>query len=376
MTDQFYMQQAINLAKQGFGNVAPNPLVGCVIVKDDKIVSQGYHQKFGEAHAEVNAINSLSEKINPKDCVLYVTLEPCSHFGKTPPCADLIISKGFKKVIVACKDPNPLVSGNGIKKLQEAGIDVTTGVLEAEARELNKRFMTFFEKKRPYIILKWAMTADGFISKNPVPKNREENTITGKEAQIFVHQLRAENMAIMVGKNTVLKDNPSLTVRLVKGKNPTRIFIDKNLQVPESFNIYNSDAKTIVFNSIKENYLTIEGHAELVSASAEISKQIRNDGAGLTEDDRNNIRFIKLNFENNVLEQILNILHQLHIQSLLVEGGTILLNDFIKQNVWDETFIFQNPELNFGRGIKAPEFTLSQNFELFGKDRLYRQLRS
>lgn len=341
----FYMQQALNLAKQGFPNVAPNPMVGCLIVKDDKIVAQGYHQKFGEAHAEVNAINALPKEISPQDCTLYVTLEPCSHHGKTPPCADLIISKGFKKVVVACKDPNPLVSGKGIEKLQKASIEVITCVLEQEARELNKRFISFFEKKRPYIILKWAMTADGFISRMPVPKNREENLITGKEAQTYVHQLRAETMAIMVGKNTVLNDNPSLTVRLITGKNPIRIFIDKNLEVPPHFDIYNAEAPTIVFNSLKE----------------EIQK---------------NIRFIKLNFEKNVLEQILETLYNYKIQSLLVEGGTFLLNDFIKQNLWDEALIFQNPELNFGTGVKAPEFSLVKEFEMRGKNRLYKVMNS
>ncbi|MBX3163970.1 MAG: bifunctional diaminohydroxyphosphoribosylaminopyrimidine deaminase/5-amino-6-(5-phosphoribosylamino)uracil reductase RibD [Bacteroidetes bacterium] len=335
------MQQALNLAKQGFPDVAPNPLVGCVIVKDDKIVAQGYHQKFGEAHAEVNAINNLPAQLSTANCQLYITLEPCSHFGKTPPCADLIISKGFKTVVIACKDPNPLVSGNGIKKLQQAGIEVITGVLEQEARELNKQFITYFEKKRPYISLKWAMTADGFISKNPVSKNREENVITGIEAQTYVHQMRAETMAIMVGKNTVLNDNPTLTTRLVKGKNPIRIFIDKNLEVSPHFNIYNAEAPTLVFNSQKDEM-------------------------------QNNIRFIKLNFENHVLEQILETLYHLKIQSLLVEGGTTLLNSFINQNLWDEAFIFQNPKLNFGTGIKAPELLLGENFEKVGKDFLYR----
>ena len=191
------MQHALSLAEKGLGMVSPNPLVGCVIVHNDRIVAEGYHQKYGEAHAEVNAVNALPNSVNPAECTVYVTLEPCSHFGKTPPCADLLIKKGFKKVVICNNDPNPLVSGNGIKKLEIAGIEVITGVLEKEGRFLNRRFFTNHEKKRPYIILKWAQTKDGFISKWPIPANREENWITHKAAQIASHQLRANDDAIL-----------------------------------------------------------------------------------------------------------------------------------------------------------------------------------
>lgn len=341
MNRKHYMQQAIELAKKGLGNVAPNPMVGCVIVKDETIVATGFHQKYGEAHAEVNAINALPNDINPTDCTLYVTLEPCCHFGKTPPCTDLIIKKGFKKVIVCNLDPNPLVAGKGIKMLKDAGVEVLTGVLEQEGRELNKRFFTFFEKKRPYYILKWAQTADGFISRLPLPLNRDENKISGTEAQRIVHQMRAEEMGIMVGKNTVLADNPNLTIRLVEGNNPIRMFIDKDLEVPESFNIYNPSAKTIVFNRIKNEI-------------------------------KNNIEFVKLDFDLNVLSQISDKLYELNIQSVLVEGGMRLLNDFIQQNILDEIFVFENPKLKFGNGIKAPQINLVGHFDKVGEDKLYR----
>jgi diaminohydroxyphosphoribosylaminopyrimidine deaminase/5-amino-6-(5-phosphoribosylamino)uracil reductase len=319
------MQLALNLAQKGRGNVAPNPMVACIIVCNGKIVAEGYHQKYGEAHAEVNAINNLSKEINIADCTLYVTLEPCSHHGKTPPCADLIIGKGFKKVVICNLDPNPLVAGQGIEKLKLAGVDVITGVLEEEGAKLNKYFFTFYSKKRPYFILKWAQTADGFISKWPIPANREEQKISSAEQQIMVHQLRSEVMGIMVGKNTLLNDNPNLTTRLVKGKNPIRIFIDKNLEVPLNFNIYNKEAETIVFNSLKEE---------------------------VTE----NIKLIKFNFEENILKQISEKLYKLNIQSVLVEGGAFLLNDFINQKLHDEVIIYINEKLNFGTGIKAPLF--------------------
>ncbi len=343
MNYENYMQLALNLAQKGWPNVAPNPMVGCVIVFGDKVVAEGYHQTYGQAHAEVNAINSLDTKFNPKECILYVTLEPCSHHGKTPPCADLIISKGFKTVVIACKDPNPLVSGKGINKLKEAGIIVIENVLEEEAKSLNKRFFTFFEKERPYFILKWAQTADGFISRLPLPANKAENKITGSQAQKIVHELRASEMGIMVGKNTVLADDPSLTTRLVEGKNPVRIFIDKDLEVPLTFNIYSKEAKTIVFNGVKDEQAA-------------------------------NVLFVKLNFEMNALEQIINKLYELKIQSVLVEGGRRLLNDFIQQNIFDEILVFENPNLKFGNGVKAPQMNLIGHFDQVGEDKLYRFL--
>lgn len=336
---EFHMQQALHLAQKGWPFVAPNPMVGCVIVKNEEVVSTGYHTAFGQPHAEVMAIANLPADLPPADCELYVTLEPCSHFGKTPPCADLIIRKGFKKVIVACQDPNPVVSGQGIQKLRDAGIEVVTGVLEQQALELNKRFVTFFKKKRPFYILKWAQTADGFISRMP-PFDKENNKISGPESQQLVHQWRSEVMGIMVGKNTVLNDNPHLTTRLVAGKNPVRIFIDKNLEVPLTAHIYNSEAPTVIFNTIKDK----------------------------VEEGRT---WVKINFETEVLGQISEKLYEMGIQTVLVEGGLYLLNDFIGRNGWDEALVFQNPDLTFGAGIRAPEFPLRNTFELVGNDKLY-----
>lgn len=339
------MQIALDLARRGWPEVSPNPMVGCVIVHNDEVAATGFHQRYGEAHAEVMAVNALPAGIPANECVLYVSLEPCSHHGKTPPCTELLISKGFKTVVIACKDPNPLVSGNGIRKLRDAGIEVITGVLEEKAKELNKRFMTFYEEKRPYIILKWALTADGFISKTPLPKDRNENIITRQQAQVYVHQLRAEVMAIFVGKNTVLNDNPQLTTRLVTGKNPVRLFIDKNLEVPITNHIYNKEAKTIVFNAIKE-------------------------------EEQEHVRFIRLVFDTNVLSQICKKLYQLQIQSVLVEGGAFLVNDFVKQDLWDEALVFQNPDLYFNEGLKGPEFALKNTFELIGDDKLFHHFKN
>jgi diaminohydroxyphosphoribosylaminopyrimidine deaminase/5-amino-6-(5-phosphoribosylamino)uracil reductase len=340
------MQIALDLAKKGRYKVEPNPMVGCVIVHNGKVVAEGYHQKYGEAHAEVNAINNLSKEIDPAECTIYVTLEPCSHHGKTPPCVDLLMAKGFKKIVLADFDPNPLVAGKSIARLSEAGVDVIRNVLRKEERELNKRFFTFYRKKRPFYILKWAQTADGFISRLPLPANKADNKITGEEAQKMVHQMRADEMGIMVGKNTVLADDPSLTNRLVEGKNPVRIFIDKALEVPQTFNIYNKEAKTLVFNAVKNE------------------KNV-------------NIEFLKIDFGKNVLEQISAKLYELKIQSVLVEGGSALLNDFIKQEMYDEIFIFENPELYFKNGLMAPKVVFNENnFEWIHRDKLYKVMPS
>lgn len=339
MDHQYYMQRALELAVMGWPDVAPNPMVGCVIAKNGKIVAEGYHHKFGEAHAEVNAIAALPVDISPSDCTLYVTLEPCTHFGKTAPCADLVINSGFRHVVVASADPNPLVSGKGITSLRKHGINVEVGVLEDRARLLNKRFMTFFEKKRPYIILKWAITADGFISRE-MPADRSANLITREAANISVHQLRAETMAILVGKNTVLTDDPGLTTRLVKGKNPIRLFIDGNLEVSDSYKILNADAPTVVFNYVKEAQ-------------------------------ERNIIYIQLE-KHDVVRQILDKLYNLNIQSVLVEGGAKLLQEFIDKKLWDEAFVYENADLRFGTGVKGPVFALKSDFEKKGEDRLYR----
>ena len=334
-----YMQHALSLAKKGLGSVSPNPMVGCVIVHHDQVVAEGYHQKYGEAHAEVNAINALPENVDPSECTVYVTLEPCSHFGKTPPCSDLIIKKGFKKVVVCNVDTNPLVGGKGIERLRNAGIEVITGVCEKEGRELNKRFFTLHEKKRPYIILKWAQTADGFIARsNPV--NPQDNWITGPEGKKLVHQMRSEEDAILVGKNTVLQDNPQLTTRLVTGKNPLRIVISQSPALPASLNVFNEEAPTILFN-------------------AEINET------------RGNVTFEKIDLNMPIIPQILEKLAKKGVSSLIVEGGTETLNSFINAGYWDEMKVFVNPNLSFISGVLAPKTLLNTDFQMVGSDKLY-----
>jgi diaminohydroxyphosphoribosylaminopyrimidine deaminase/5-amino-6-(5-phosphoribosylamino)uracil reductase len=341
MNHEFFMQQALTLAKKGWPSVSPNPMVGAVIVKDDKMVAEGYHEKFGGPHAEVNAIQHLPTELNAADCILYVTLEPCTHFGKTPPCADLVIKTGFKKVVIAGQDANPLVSGKGIEKLKEAGLEVVVNICKEEARELNRRFFTFQEKRRPYIILKWAQSADGFIARNSAA-DRNANIISGPESLKIVHQLRAETQAILVGKNTALADDPALTTRLVKGPNPIRILLDRNLEVPTTAKIYGPEADTVIFNSQKEGK---EGH----------------------------LTFVK---SNGGIEEVTRWLYQQKIQSLLVEGGSRILTSFLEMELWDEVLVFQNPQLNFGSGVKAPVFAVKNTFEIVGNDKLYRHRRN
>lgn len=338
--NESFILRTLALAQKGLGSVSPNPLVGCVIVKDGIVISEGFHQKYGQAHAEVNAINNLPKDINPADCTLYVNLEPCSHQGKTPPCADLIINKGFKKVVIANIDTNPLVGGKGIEKLRTAGIEVTTGVCEQEAKFLNRRFFTFHEKKRPYIILKWAQTADGFISKLPAPADRKENIISGEASQKLVHQMRAEEDAILVGKNTVINDNPELTTRLADGKNPIRIVLAEDLKTDGFYKIFNDAAKTMVFNSSLE----------------------------MTE---GNVHWIKLARNSNYLNNVLTHLHKLGIGSVLVEGGLITLQSFINEGLWDEMRVFVNGNLIFCEGIKAPKIDLITDYQIVVNDRLY-----
>lgn len=333
------MRHALELAKKGMGFVAPNPMVGCVIVHGGEIIAEGYHERFGEAHAEPNAIKQVSDELLQKS-TLYVTLEPCNHFGKTPPCSDLIISKKIPRVIVGCLDPNPIVASKGIKKLHDAGIDIEYGILEKECRELNKRFFCFQEKKRPYIILKWAQTQDGFISKFPVPENKEENWISSPASKQLVHQWRSEEQAILVGYNTALSDNPQLTTRLVNGNNPTRIVIDKHLKLPPHLNIFNKEAKTIVFNEVMDSI-------------------------------NSNIHYIKID-TGNLLNEILHQCYLHNISSIIIEGGAKTLNHFISQNLWDEARIFVNPHLHFRAGIAAPEIEIhSIQSQPVGTDLLY-----
>jgi diaminohydroxyphosphoribosylaminopyrimidine deaminase/5-amino-6-(5-phosphoribosylamino)uracil reductase len=334
------MKYALQLAEKGRGKVAPNPMVGCVIVKNDEAIAEGYHQKFGGPHAEVNAINSLPIDFDFTDCTLYVNLEPCSHYGKTPPCSDLIISKKFKRVVVGNLDTNPLVAGKGIQKLKDAGIVVSSGVINSEASELNKRFFWFHEKKQPYVILKWAETKDGFISREPLPASKEDNWITCAESKKLVHKWRAEEQAIMVGTNTVIVDNPELTTRLVEGNNPVRIVIDRELKLPSSSKIFSREAKLI-----------------LITEKSKVNTE--------------NITYCKVDFENDLVTSLLNKLFELSIQSVIIEGGSKLLNSFIEAGAWNEARIFVGTK-EFKNGIKAPVFNKANAEELaIGADKLY-----
>lgn len=315
----YFMQKCIDLAKKGIGNVSPNPLVGSILVYNGKIVGKGYHDKYGNQHAEVNAINSIKDKSILKNSILYVNLEPCSHYGKNPPCSDFIIKHNIPKVIIGCVDTFSKVNGNGIKRLINSGVDINIGILENKCRELNKRFFTFHEKKRPYIILKWAETYDGFIA----PKKQiKPIRISSNRSKSLVHKWRAEEDSILIGRITAEMDNPILTVRNYhKGDNPIRIVIDKELKLPSNLNIFNSESKTLIFNNIK------------------------------TDVNNSNI-FIKVSF-NNLINNILKELYKLNIQSLIVEGGTITLESFIKENLWDEARVFTSKK-HLHDGVIAP----------------------
>ena len=318
------MQRCLELAILGIGNVSPNPMVGAVIVYNNKIIGEAYHRKYGESHAEVNAVHSVKDKSLLKNSIMYVSLEPCSHHGKTPPCTDLIIKHQFKKVVIACKDSFSKVDGRGIKKLKEAGIEVKLGVLEEEARALNCRFFTFNEIKRPYIILKWAQTMDGFMD---IIRNKytpiQPIWITNELARTSVHKFRTEEDAIMVGTNTAQKDNPKLNVRNWSGKNPVRIVLDRHLRLNKKLNLFDKSLPTIVFTE-KENFIN-----------------------------EKNLEFIKVKTNQKVLDVFLDVLYEKKIQSVIIEGGSQLHQSFIKQNLWDEARIFIGNKF-FHQGIKAP----------------------
>jgi len=318
MTHEHFMQRCFELAKQGLGSVAPNPMVGSVIVHEGKIIGEGYHQKFGAAHAEVNAIKSVANDDLLKTSTLYVNLEPCSHHGKTPPCADLIIEKQIPKVVICNTDPNPLVAGKGIERLRKAGVEVITSILEKEGLELNKRFFTFHTMHRPYIILKWAQSSDGYFTKS----NDKQYWITGELAKKLVHRWRSEEQAILVGGNTALVDNPQLNNRYFDNeKQPTRIVIDKDLALPETLNVFDNSLKTIVFNTD-------------------------------TEKQNHNNTYIKIPFQNMPTE-VCSELYKLNIKSVIIEGGAKILQLFINNNLWDEARIFTG-SMKFEDGIYAP----------------------
>ncbi len=316
-----YMHRCLELAESGLGYVAPNPLVGCVIVQDQKIIGEGYHQIYGGPHAEVNAINSIADKELLKTSTLYVNLEPCSHWGKTPPCADLIIKMQIPHVVIGCKDSFDEVNGRGIARLHDAGIKVETGILEKECLEINRRFFVFNSKKRPHIILKWAQTADGFLAR----KDHSSKWISNSYSRLLTHRWRAEEAAIIVGTNTAIYDNPTLSSRDMKSRNPLRITFDKNGKIPSDHHIFDARQPTIVFTS------------ELKSSNQ-------------------NLDFVQLDFnKENVPGQAMKYLWEIGIQSVIVEGGAKLLQSFIDNGLWDEARVFTANDVLFENGIRAPE---------------------
>lgn len=318
--DEKYIRRCIQLARNGMCNAAPNPMVGAVIVHNDRIIGEGYHARCGEGHAEVNAIRSVKDESLLQESTIYVSLEPCSHYGKTPPCADLIIRKGIPRVVVGCVDPFSLVSGRGIQKLKDAGIDVKVGVLEAECRQLIKRFVTFNTQQRPYITLKWAESADGFID-----INREEGqpvVLSTPITSMYVHKQRAEHHAILVGRRTALLDNPSLTTRNWYGKNPVRLVIDKELTLPTSLKLFDGSAPTWIFTA--------------------------QDKASTSQ-----VTYFKLDFSRSILPQILQKLYENKLQALLVEGGSQLLQSFIDEGLWDEIYTEHSAKV-LENGVKEP----------------------
>lgn len=326
------MRRCIQLAKNGLGTTYPNPLVGSVIVESNKIIGEGWHYKAGSPHAEVNAIESVKDRSLFKEATIFVSLEPCSHFGKTPPCADLIIESGIKNIVIGSLDPNPKVAGKGVKKLLDAGCTVHYGVLEDECIELNKRFFTFHQKKRPYIFLKWAETLDHFIS--PKTEARTEIKpvwITNEYSRQLAHKMRGEEMAILVGINTVLQDNPSLTTRHWAGNNPTRVIIDGSFKLLSKSNVQDGEVRTIVYVS----NLNLVRHAPLTYHPDDL------------------YQYIEIDFTENVADQICETLYIRGIQSLIVEGGAKTLQTFIEENLWDEAYVFSGNK-TFGQGIAAP----------------------
>jgi diaminohydroxyphosphoribosylaminopyrimidine deaminase/5-amino-6-(5-phosphoribosylamino)uracil reductase len=321
---EIYMRRCLELAALGAGSVSPNPMVGAVIVHEDKIIGESYHQIYGEAHAEVNAVNMVINRYDNytelfKNSTIYVSLEPCAHYGKTPPCADLIIKHLIPRVVIGCRDPFAEVDGKGIEKLRAASVEVIVGILEDESRWLNRRFFTQVQKHRPYVILKWAQTTNGFFA----PSDGSQHWITGIESRKLVHQWRSEEDAILVGKNTVLADNPQLNVRYAEGKSPKRVVIDRRLELDKHFNVFDQSVETLVFNEIKTD---IDGRTKYI---------------GLED------------FERYVPQYILFQLYLQDIQSVIIEGGAQTLNKFIEAGLWDEARVFTGPTV-LNNGIIAP----------------------
>ena len=322
--DEKYMWRCLQLAKKGRATTKNNPMVGSVIVHNNKIIGEGYHRKMGEAHAEVNAIDSVRDHSLLKEATIYVSLEPCSHYGKTPPCAALIASKGVRRVVVAVKDPNEKVAGRGSKMLKDAGAEVTVGVIEAEAKELNRSFFVNQTEKRPFVILKWAQTKDGFIDNERGSRDLPPLKLSNSITQCIVHKLRSQSMGIMVGTNTAIKDNPTLNTRKWFGDNPVRIVLDRRGKLPADSNLFNDCAPTVVFTELSV-YPIIT----------------------------NNVTSIQISFDDNMVAQMLHKLYELNIATLIVEGGSMLISSFVEKEAWDEAFIVV-ANIEIGCCIRAP----------------------
>ncbi|HZH37091.1 MAG TPA: bifunctional diaminohydroxyphosphoribosylaminopyrimidine deaminase/5-amino-6-(5-phosphoribosylamino)uracil reductase RibD [Flavisolibacter sp.] len=369
--DEQYMHRCLQLAQLAAGDVAPNPMVGAVLVHEGKIIGEGYHQQYGKAHAEINCLASIAaEDLHlVSSSTLYVSLEPCAHFGKTPPCADLLIEKKIPRVVVGCRDPFPEVNGKGIEKLRAAGVDVSVGVLEERCRNLNKRFFTFHTQHRPYIILKWAQTGDRKIARLPIKwqspdtiihsdKNisNKENRLSGEVGAMgyplsgsgevrllisnaytnrLVHKWRSEEQAIMVGTNTALSDDPELSTRNWPGHNPVRVLVDRNLRLPSMLKLFNGKVPTVVFN-LHQHSLPFEK----ISVA-----HLRELG----------VSYYQITEDASLVHQVLNGLYRAGIQSMIVEGGARLLQSFIDEGLWDEARVISNEELFIGEGLPAPD---------------------
>jgi diaminohydroxyphosphoribosylaminopyrimidine deaminase/5-amino-6-(5-phosphoribosylamino)uracil reductase len=332
----------LQIANNGIGTTRPNPSVGAVIVYQNKIIGEGFTSPHGENHAEVNAINAVENKSLLKEATIFVTLEPCSHFGKTPPCADLIVKHQLKQVVIGCLDSNSLVAGKGVSHLENAGINVIVGVLEKECRMHHKRFFKVQENKRPYIILKWAETKDGFVA--PISKNENKPIfISNTYSQQLVHKLRSAEHAILVGTKTVLADNPKLNIRSWSGENPVRVVLDNTLRIPKNSNILDGSAKTIVITATKDK--------NIVS--------------------RKNLIFEEIDFSKNIAKQVCEVLSKYQIQSLIIEGGTQTLQTFIDEKLWDEAMVFVG-NTSFVKGVKSPIITKEFKEEFIENDILKR----
>lgn len=351
-TDEQYMTRCLQLAANGRFGAAPNPMVGAVIVHDGKIIGEGYHRQCGGPHAEVNAVRSVQDERLLREATMYVSLEPCAHYGKTPPCADMIVEKGIPRVVIGCRDSFDQVDGKGIQKLRAAGVEVTVGVLEEECLALNRAFFTFHGKRRPYITLKWAQSADGYIDasrsimadgendgEDKVQRCGEAVRFSTDETAMRVHRLRALNDAILVGRRTAELDNPSLTTRLWPGNNPLRLVIDRKGGLDDGLKLFDGTIKTVVFTDVFRDFGSLDG-----------------------------IEQVQLDFSQDILPQMMQYLHAHKVQRLLVEGGSVLLQSFIDSGLWDEAFVEEAP-ICLGGGVKAPVIKKekrNERFESFG----------